>query len=587
MDEVLIAGEHCLKLFLENNNNSCPIQPHDNCQYSRNNAVRKYIDDLTVICIRQFEQEIKISHKTEREGEIPGVIKCDFKGKLKDLNNHLINECPLNLINCLFKPFGCNHTCFSYNLKDHLITNMKLHFDLVTQLLQSMKQEIQLKDNRIKQMERDYQQELLKYRADIEMIKRDFNEKEKQVLSNHAKIVKALEEKNSKLTQDYELLLQKLNHQHKEEEKVENKKQSYEYTALSSLSINFNLFRSSYKLINTFNGHTNIVPSIDYSTFDDCQFICSGSYDKTVRVWDINKNKQIQSFNRHLLDVCCVKFSQYHYHNHHCNVVCSSSSDKTIRFWDFKYNQQLQVFNGHTNWVYGIEFSPFNGSRYLCSGSGDKTIRLWDVETYKSLHVFNGHTKSIRCIDISPLQSNNNNNKNNDIGMIGGNGYTICSGSSDHTIRIWDIETTKQLIVFKGHKYDVNSVKYGSNELVNIILSGSDDESVHLWDIRSNKQIQMFKGHTNNVHAVEYSPFAIKIGDEVVSGNSNVICSGSLDNTIRFWIFDQIRKNYNGITCLTFISLKKKVKNYEQKSKDDCGIYLYYGSKKGPIRVWG
>ncbi|ETO06295.1 hypothetical protein RFI_31102 [Reticulomyxa filosa] len=112
MDEALITGEHCLKLFLEKHNNSCPIQPHDNCQYSKSNAVRKYIDELTVICIKQFEQELKKLHETEREREIHGVIKCDFKGKLKDLDTHLANECPLNLINCWFKPFGCNHSCF-------------------------------------------------------------------------------------------------------------------------------------------------------------------------------------------------------------------------------------------------------------------------------------------------------------------------------------------------------------------------------------------------------------------------------------------------------------------------------------------
>ncbi|ETO33119.1 WD-repeat protein, partial [Reticulomyxa filosa] len=153
----------------------------------------------------------------------------------------------------------------------------------------------------------------------------------------------------------------------------------------------FETFRSSSKLINTFTGHTDGVNSIDYSIFDDCQFICSGSGDSTVRVWDVDNNKQIQLFNGHLSFVYCVKFSLYHYHNHHQNVICSSSYDKTIRFWDFKHNQQLQIFNEHTDGICGIEFSPFNGGRYLCSGSYDKTIRLWDVETSKSLHVFNGH----------------------------------------------------------------------------------------------------------------------------------------------------------------------------------------------------
>ncbi|ETO00232.1 ribosome assembly protein 4 (RSA4), partial [Reticulomyxa filosa] len=69
----------------------------------------------------------------------------------------------------------------------------------------------------------------------------------------------------------------------------------------------FETFRSSFKLINTFTGHTNIVLSIDYSAFDDCQFICSGSGDKTVRVWDVDNNKQIQSFNGHSDYVHCVK----------------------------------------------------------------------------------------------------------------------------------------------------------------------------------------------------------------------------------------------------------------------------------------
>ncbi|ETO06914.1 WD-40 repeat-containing protein, partial [Reticulomyxa filosa] len=142
----------------------------------------------------------------------------------------------------------------------------------------------------------------------------------------------------------------------------------------------FEIFRSSSKLINAFTGHISVVRSIDYSTFDNCQFICSGSDDNRVRVWDIDNNKQIQSFNEHLSPVNCVKFSSYHYHNHRQHVICSSSWNSTI-------------LNGHIWGVYGIEFSPFNGGRYLCSGSGDTTIRLFDVETSKPLRVFNGHEK--------------------------------------------------------------------------------------------------------------------------------------------------------------------------------------------------
>ncbi|ETO10624.1 hypothetical protein RFI_26753, partial [Reticulomyxa filosa] len=168
----------------------------------------------------------------------------------------------------------------------------------------------------------------------------------------------------------------------------------------------------------------------------------------------------------------------------------------------------------------------------------------------------------------------NDNNKMNNIGVIGGNGYTICSGSFDSTICIWDIETAKQFIVFKGHEDWIMSVKYGSNELMNTILSGSKDKSARLWDIRSGKQVQLFNGHANGVSAVEYSPFVImnSIG---VGGSPNVICSGSLDSTIRFW---DIQSNKNelyvikgdknkdgGIFCLKFLPLKKKKRKMKMK----------------------
>ncbi|ETO04358.1 WD-40 repeat protein [Reticulomyxa filosa] len=344
------------------------------------------------------------------------------------------------------------------------------------------------------------------------------------------------------------------------------------------------------KLLKTFTGHANCVYSIDHSTFAEDQLMCSGSDDRTVRVWNVETTKQIQSFNGHLSHIYCVRFSPYHYHHYHYNIICSSSYDKTIRFWDIKHNRQLQIFNGHTNAVFGIEVSPFNGGKYLCSGSDDSTIRLWDIKTSKLLHIFDRHRAGVWCVAFSPLQSNNN--KSNKSNCIGGNGYTICSGSWDKTIRICDIETTKQLIVFKGHERLINSVKYGSDRLGNTILSGSNDKSVRLWDIRSNQQIQVFNVHTNGVTCVEYSPFVvnnIEVGDY-----SSVICSGSFDNTIRFWDIRSNKKELyvikgdkgedSGILDLKFFNLKKKEKRNTDYSFD---INLYYSSERGLIRVWG
>ncbi|ETO05726.1 WD-40 repeat protein [Reticulomyxa filosa] len=152
------------------------------------------------------------------------------------------------------------------------------------------------------------------------------------------------------------------------------------------------------------------------------------------------------------------------------------------------------------------------------------------------------------------------------ISLIDNNRYTICSGSYDNTIRIWDIETTKQFIIFKGNENALQSVKYEPNELginggSNTILSGSNDRSIRLWD-------QVFNGYTIEVWSAEYSLFVVN--NMKFSVSPNVICSGSVDNTIRFWdirsnndelyIIKGNTKEDSGILCLKFL-LKKKEKS--------------------------
>ncbi|ETO33716.1 hypothetical protein RFI_03388, partial [Reticulomyxa filosa] len=153
----------------------------------------------------------------------------------------------------------------------------------------------------------------------------------------------------------------------------------------------FDTFYSSSKLLNTFNGHISTIYSIDYSIFNNHQYICSGSSDKTIRIWCIDINKQIKLLNKHLHEIYCIKFSKYYNNIYDRNVICSSSFDKTIRFWDIKKKKQFKIFNKYNNGVCGIEFSSFNSGRYLCSGSYDNNIHLWDIETSKLLNIYNGH----------------------------------------------------------------------------------------------------------------------------------------------------------------------------------------------------
>jgi WD40 repeat protein len=60
----------------------------------------------------------------------------------------------------------------------------------------------------------------------------------------------------------------------------------------------------------------------------------------------------------------------------------SGSYDKTVRIWDASTGAELNVLKGHTSWVNSVAISR-DGMR-IVSGSYDKTVRIWDASQVQS-----------------------------------------------------------------------------------------------------------------------------------------------------------------------------------------------------------
>ena len=290
-------------------------------------------------------------------------------------------------------------------------------------------------------------------------------------------------------------------------------------------------------LISTLVGHTKFVISIAFSP--DGMKIASGSYDETIKLWDISIGNVINTFSGHTDVIRCVAFSP------DGTKLASASGyyDKTIKLWDVNSGTEIKTFIGHTSDIYSIAFSP-NGTM-LASGSEDKTIKLWEIISGTVIKTFSGHTDGITSIAFSP------------------DGTKLASGSFDHTIKIWETNSGNLINTFLGHSVVVISVVFSTDG--SMLASCSGDSTIKIWDINSGTIIKTFTGHTYTPTSIAFSP------------NGSILASGSGDSTIKIWDIN------SGTIIKTFIGHTGRVRTV---TFSPDGLLLASGGNDSTIRLW-
>lgn len=383
------------------------------------------------------------------------------------------------------------------------------------------------------------------------------------------------------------------------------------YVASGSEDTNILLW-NVYKnqLIRKFIGHNEWVTSI-YIESEQC---ISGSRDGSIRLWNMDDRKDLKfdlpqscntliaSYSHTFMSTCGKNFLIWRERDkkltytvlegHKEEITCidviknencaltGSFLDNTIIIWDLDKKCLAKIIKDAPN---AFCFRVANRERSLVSISFG-SIKFWDIDTKKKELEIWIYTPTITCKAIT------NDNQ------------TLVTGSTNHSLTVWDLKEKKQRVLFKGHTSEVRKISFSnSNQLIASVSFGEiiiwniaekialinsplyevlcfsqnsmkfatvinkNHGALQLWNFEEKQQEVVFKNHYSYVKCI------------AISNDNSFMVSGSIDRTVRLWNLIEKKQEaiFQGhkevVTCVSITHNNK---------------YIVSGSNSGEIIVW-
>src|SRR5262249_39187449 len=268
-------------------------------------------------------------------------------------------------------------------------------------------------------------------------------------------------------------------------------------------------------------GHKKSVYPVAYSP--DGQWIASGSWDGTVRLWDARTGDACAELRHPDVErVRALAFSP-----DGSWLVSGGDEDDRLRLWDVATGTLRKEIPGPGPWILSVAVSPDGAQiaardwagnltvrevatgrevasvrlggvgqmkglafspdgRWLAGTTPDFEVALWDAKTYQLSARWPGHTGEIGALAFSA------------------DGRRLASASFDRTVRGWDVEGGKCQAVLSGHTDKVYTVAFHPDG--KRLATGGSGGAVWLWDLARDEDVARLAGHGSFVWSVAFSP---------------------------------------------------------------------------------
>ncbi|OAX77914.1 hypothetical protein ACJ72_07782 [Emergomyces africanus] len=220
-------------------------------------------------------------------------------------------------------------------------------------------------------------------------------------------------------------------------------------------------------------------------------YLATGSYDTTVKLWDLDSGELIRTFEGHTAGIRALQFDGH--------KIISGSLDHTIKIWNWQTGKCMLTISGHNDGITGLDVA----GNILTSSSVDETIKAWNFVN-KEAFTLRGHTEGVNSVKFDAVSR------------------TLISASDDLTLRLWDLDTRQCIRIFEGHCEQVQQVAFLSPQTEHSLEPSLADSNLMATCDKAVEGIQVNYGSGFLTYPERPLPPLYAI-------------SASLDDTLRLW----------------------------------------------------
>lgn len=137
------------------------------------------------------------------------------------------------------------------------------------------------------------------------------------------------------------------------------------------------------------------------------------------------------------------------------------------------------------------------------TGSSDLSVKVWDIRSSKCVQTFDSHKSEVNAVQFFP------------------SGKAFVSAADDGTCKLFDLRADTEVMRYSHESIAAAATSVDLSVSGRLIFAGHDDYKCYIWDTLKGERVGILAGHENRISCLG------------VSGDGVALCTGSWDASLK------------------------------------------------------